>query len=219
MFLFFFFFFVALLVFIIALGSLNNNNKKKIEAFSNICDSLNAATFSSASKTTSETEKPNVFDMSFLDAHNTLRSSIGQPPVKENEKLIQAAKSWNATQCANDLYDHSPLSYAENLALGLRTPGDAVQAWFNEVNNIKKYSGCGPQDSSCVSNYMRTHFFVPVGEVGHFKNVASPGYTQIGCSADKCSKPGGKYDSKVYYTCEYLGSPTEVPAAAISGYL
>jgi uncharacterized protein YkwD len=160
--------------------------------------------------------------MSFLDAHNALRSALSQPQVTQNEKLVAAAKSWNATQCEQDKYDHSPYpGWGENLALGLRTPGEAVQAWFNEYKNIKKY-GCPPGTAdmnTCISNYMRTHFDSGVGIIGHFKNVASPGYREIGCSADVCSKPGAKYNGKTYYTCEYSGYPSEVPVAAVSSLL
>jgi uncharacterized protein YkwD len=148
----------------------------------------------------------------FLAIHNKLRALVGSEPVTWNTQMATAASNWNNVQCSQGQYYHSDYSYAENLALGLPSATTATQAWFNEYQNIAKACPTGPSQTSCVQDYMNTHFSSAVGEVGHFINVVNPDTTQIGCSG---SLPCSNYKNYIYWTCEYNGYTMNPPTPAV----
>ena len=142
--------------------------------------------------------------MSFLDAHNALRAYVGAPALVEQATLAAVAEQWNVQQCAQGVYTHSQSSYAESLAVGLKSEGEAVKEWFNEITSlISACPGSTTDLTTCIQNYAQTHFSTPTGEIGHFMNLVSTNNTVVGCSAYACNAPGKLYDGHTYYTCEY----------------
>jgi uncharacterized protein YkwD len=129
--------------------------------------------------------------------------------------MATIASNWNASLCSVAGFFHSDYGggeFGENLALGYPSATAATQAWFNEYQNIAKACPPGPSQTSCVQNYMNTHFSAPDGEVGHFLNVVNPDATQIGCAE---SLPCENNKNLKYYTCEYYGPFTNPPVSAV----
>ncbi|XP_058492496.1 Golgi-associated plant pathogenesis-related protein 1-like isoform X2 [Solea solea] len=106
------------------------------------------------------------FQREFLDAHNTYRNLHGSPPLALSSELNTAAQRWAENLLSLGLLNHSDTSNGENLYTVLKshplTAKDAVDAWYEEVNN---YSWSNPGFR---------------GDTGHFTQVVWKESTHLG---------------------------------------
>lgn len=93
----------------------------------------------------------------YLSRINSLRASVGAPPLQADATLDGLARGW-----AQHLADQGALSHAGDLSSGLRGP------WAKLGENV----GMGP-DTGTIFNAF-------VNSPGHYANLVDPAFTHIG---------------------------------------
>ncbi|XP_057971970.1 pathogenesis-related protein 1C [Malania oleifera] len=135
----------------------------------------------------------------FLVAHNKVRASVGERPLRWDRAVARHARDWAARRAADCQMKHSYGKYGENLFWGSRdhwTPTEIVQSWASE----DKYYNA--QNNACADRKM----------CGHYTQVVWKDTARLGCAAVKCASGGMfaicSYDPPGNYMDESPFSPS-----------
>ncbi|KAH6762410.1 hypothetical protein C2S52_019843 [Perilla frutescens var. hirtella] len=128
----------------------------------------------------------------YVNAHNTIRESMGMPPLAWDAKLAASANEWAEKRRRDCSFrKHSKNPYGENIYfMNYRefTPTDVVRYWFSEskyYDGVRNRCTCDPQREGC--------------ECGHFLSVVWKTTQRVGCSRPVyCDHQKG-----VVIVCEY----------------
>src|SRR5262249_11500638 len=73
------------------------------------------------------------FEQALLHAHNSVRATVGIPPMRWSNELARYAADWARTLGDRGVFEHRPKNrYGENLFMiegGTTTPVEVVKAW------------------------------------------------------------------------------------------
>lgn len=134
-----------------------------------------------------------VLDHSFLALQNSIRSSVGEPPLVWSARLTNAAQKWANHLISIRAFKHRRSGgYGENLYEiigGKATPRDVVSAWADEVRDYN------PRTNSCSSGV----------DCGHYTQIVWSTTRAVGCAF--ATDP-----SRQVWVCEYY------PAGNVIGY-
>lgn len=104
-----------------------------------------------------------------LAAHNTVRASVGVPPLFWSERLAAFAQEWANTLASRRQFFHRPKSpYGENLfeiTGAVAAPAQVVNDWASESKNY------GYNSNACH------------GVCGHYTQIVWRDTKRVGCAA------------------------------------
>ena len=131
-----------------------------------------------------------------LCSHNGYRDRHQAPPLIYNASMAAAAKAYT-TQC---IFEHPPLpNQGSNLAAGFGNPYDAIDAFYNEINDPGyDFDNPSPKEGTL-----------------HFTQMVWVASTQIGCGASLCD---GQNDVPGWYVICYYYPEGNVVLYGNEGY-
>ncbi|MFE2039904.1 sigma-70 family RNA polymerase sigma factor [Streptomyces sp. NPDC059477] len=109
-------------------------------------------------------EPPTTFAGQVLELVNAERAEAGCSPVRQNAALDTAAQRHSADMAARDFFDHTNpdgadpgdritaagyrwSTYAENIALGQRTPAQVMQGWMDSPGHRANILNCSVEET------------------------------------------------------------------------
>ncbi len=69
-------------------------------------------------------------EKSIIDATNAERAQFGLPPLEPDPDLMQTARAHCAWMTNNEVFQHTHLPVAENIAMGQQSTEDVMQTWM-----------------------------------------------------------------------------------------
>lgn len=120
----------------------------------------------------------------FLAAHNKVRASVNEPPLKWDSALARYARRFASKRAVDCRMLHSYGPYGENIFWGEKdawTPAQVVGSWVSENQYYDK------TNNVCVAGQM----------CGHYTQVVWVDSTRIGCAMVTCLN-GGMYSMCIY---------------------
>ncbi|KAJ4704789.1 Pathogenesis-related protein 1 [Melia azedarach] len=131
-----------------------------------------------------EGDRPGKQAREFLDAHNRIRATKGQPPLVWDNQLAKYAKQWAAERINDCKMIHSNGPHGENLFWGGQdhwTPTKVVDSWASEAEFYNE----------------QTHQCKPGEMCGHYTQIVWRDTQRVGCTRRKCNNGG------YYFVCSY----------------